>query len=561
MHILENCGFNARIGISILVEKSLLSVDGNEHLEMHDLVQEMGEKIVCFESKGKLGKQSRLWLNNDLLHVLKDNMATNAIEAIVVGYKKKDFKFEEFLEVLSKMSNLRLMIIDKVNLGFPNDQRHLDFPNQASSQPMELVHLELRHSYLEYLWQGVMLSSKLKFIDLSYSKYLIRTPNFSGVPKLEGLNLYSCHRLVEIHPSIGQLSKLRYLNLECCWSLTDLPSMSAEMQSLTVLNLQGCPRISSFPKFTRIMKSLSELKLGWTAIKKVAPSSIKCLTALTLLDLSFCTDLECLPSNIHNLRSLEKLGLFGCSKLKSLPRLPSTVRVIDAKLCYSLKWSLAQVKLSSWSQPLSQWCPYDERGILVEFKILFHFLQLQGLLCRKTVYGTSFKREEDGSRTEFLIIFQSCLIQTVRNTISIELPSNWYNSKWIGFALWASQSNYICLSDVIRARVIALGDMPQNHWAFELFTTLIRFENGIFLLYLSHDDWSATVGNGKCSQIKVIFETDKKTIDVFDCGVSLIYEQDVEEFNLTNAQCLIASFGEVPIYKLIGNDHLKYPSH
>ncbi|XP_065621912.1 TMV resistance protein N [Quercus suber] len=180
MHILENCGFNARIGISILVEKSLLSVDGNEHLEMHDLVQEMGEKIVCFESKGKLGKQSRLWLNNDLLHVLKDNMATNAIEAIVVGYKKKDFKFEEFLEVLSKMSNLRLMIIDKVNLGFPNDQRHLDFPNQArhvnvpnqlrhlswnfyplkclsfSSQPMELVHLELRHSYLEYLWQGVM---------------------------------------------------------------------------------------------------------------------------------------------------------------------------------------------------------------------------------------------------------------------------------------------------------------------------------------------------------------------------------------------------------------------
>ncbi|KAK7823498.1 hypothetical protein CFP56_035410, partial [Quercus suber] len=215
-----------------------------------------------------------------------------------------------------------------------------------------------------------------------------------------------------------------------------------------------------------------------------------------------------------------------------------------------------KVKLSSWSQPLSQWCPYDERGILVEFKILFHFLQLtivvfwvqlQGLLCRKTVYGTSFKREEDGSRTEFLIIFQSCLIQTVRNTISIELPSNWYNSKWIGFALWASQSNYICLSDVIRARVIALGDMPQNHWAFELFTTLIRFENGIFLLYLSHDDWSATVGNGKCSQIKVIFETDKKTIDVFDCGVSLIYEQDVEEFNLTNAQCLIASFGEIKI--------------
>ena len=74
IHILENCGFNARIGISILVEKSLLSVDDKESLGMHDLLQEMGEKIVRFESNGKLGKQSRLWLNDDLLHLSKYNM-------------------------------------------------------------------------------------------------------------------------------------------------------------------------------------------------------------------------------------------------------------------------------------------------------------------------------------------------------------------------------------------------------------------------------------------------------------------------------------------------------
>ena len=190
------------------------------------------------------------------------------------------------------------------------------------------------------------------------------------------------------------------------------------------------------------------------------------------------------------------------------------------------------------------------------------WVQLQGLLCHKTVYGTSFKREEDGSRTEFLIIFLSCLIQTVRNSISIELPSNWYNSKWIGFTLRASVylSGNIKLECVITAHVMVLGEMPQNPWAFELVTTLIHFETGICLLYLSRNDWFATVGNRKCSQIKVIFETNKITIDVFDCGVSLIYEQDVEEFNHTNAQCLIASFGEVPIYKLIGNDQLKHPS-
>ena len=74
--------------------------------------------------------------------------------------------------------------------------------------------------------------------------------------------------------------------------------------------------------------------------------------------------------------------------------------------------------------------------------------------------------------------------------------------------------------------MIALGDMPQNHWAFELFTILIRLKSGICLLHLPCDDWFATIGNGNCSHIKVTYETDESTFgdDVFDCGISLLYE-------------------------------------
>ena len=196
---------------------------------------------------------------------------------------------------------------------------------------------------------------------------------------LEGLDLSECHSLVEIHPSIGQLSKLRYLLLEGCESLTDLPCMSAVMQSLTKLELAFCSKISSFPKFTGIMKSLSELNLSWTAIKKVPPSSINCLTALTFLNLAF-TNLECLPSNMDNLTFLETLNLTRCQKLKSLPRLPSTVRCLNVLSCFSLKWLPARVKLSIWSQSLSQWLPYDERHSQKEFKILVHFLQVNSFL-------------------------------------------------------------------------------------------------------------------------------------------------------------------------------------
>ena len=156
--------------------------------------------------------------------------------------------------------------------------------------------------------------------------------------------------------------------------------MSAEMQSLTLLDLSCCYNFSSILKFTGIMKSLSKIYLGAAAIKKLAPSSIQCLTALTLLDLSSCKNLECLPSNMDDLRSLETLILRGCRKLKSLPRLPSTLRLINAQCCFSLKPSPALVKLSSLSQPLFRWLPYDESGSGVAFTRLFRYLQVMSSL-------------------------------------------------------------------------------------------------------------------------------------------------------------------------------------
>ena len=46
INILDNCGFDARIGIRVLLEKSLLFVDEKEKLGMHDLLQEIDRKSV-----------------------------------------------------------------------------------------------------------------------------------------------------------------------------------------------------------------------------------------------------------------------------------------------------------------------------------------------------------------------------------------------------------------------------------------------------------------------------------------------------------------------------------
>ncbi|KAF5468044.1 hypothetical protein F2P56_012233 [Juglans regia] len=83
---------------------------------MHDLLQEMGHEIIRRQSQGDPGKQSRLWLTNDIIRVLKNNSVTKRIEGIVLhSPPKKELQLNS--GVFSKMKNLRLLkIIDEHGL-------------------------------------------------------------------------------------------------------------------------------------------------------------------------------------------------------------------------------------------------------------------------------------------------------------------------------------------------------------------------------------------------------------------------------------------------------------
>ena len=352
------------------------------------------------------------------------------------------------------------------------------------------------------------------------------------------------------------------------------------------------------PEFKGTMKSLSQLILGWSAIEKLTPSSIECLTALEILDLKECRDLKCLPSNIDSLRSLKFLDLYKCSrlailpenlwkmkclerldlrycqKLRSVSELPSTMRYINMESCCSLEPSPALHRQSSLSRPCSSpfFRGYDESSGGVAFTILNRYLQVissfslsltlylhllngiscfflgvQGLFCQKTVYETATKRKEDGSKTEFQIIVPGCSVprwlthQSWGNSISVVLSSNWCNSRWMGFTLCALFNEDV-LPD-FRARVKAIGDMPHNQYVSPFHFGRCS-KRHVWLLYLSCDDWFRTVGNGECSQIEVVYEYAPSSLyhnfknPVWQCGVSLVYEQDMElmeELNQVNA--------------------------
>lgn len=73
MKILDACKFFPDIGIRVLIDKCLITVENNK-LGMHDLLQEMGREIVRKESPNNPGERSRLWFADDAIDVLTENL-------------------------------------------------------------------------------------------------------------------------------------------------------------------------------------------------------------------------------------------------------------------------------------------------------------------------------------------------------------------------------------------------------------------------------------------------------------------------------------------------------
>ncbi|XP_050257411.1 TMV resistance protein N-like isoform X31 [Quercus robur] len=331
LEVLDSLGLHPVIGLKELIDKSLLKITYMHIVWMHDLLEEMGKDIVRNECLNDPGKRSRLWCYKDIESVLKKNKGMKAVQAmhILCNYDKDEHEVKETCwspEAISQMYNLKFLRI----YGIFQDPQHLPnslrvlcwsyYPSNSlpsTFQPDELVMLCLPHSRNEQLCIGIKNFDKLKIIDLSSSGFII-SPDFTGVPNLEKLNLSSCQKLRELHPSVGILKKLVHFDLKFCENLVCLPNTICSLNSLERLDLCGCSNFDNLPENLGNLKGLKELNLSGTSIKEL-PSSIDGLTALTSLTLQDCENLVCLPSTICSLKLLECLDLYGCSNFDNLP--------------------------------------------------------------------------------------------------------------------------------------------------------------------------------------------------------------------------------------------------
>ncbi|KAM7470185.1 hypothetical protein LguiA_008368 [Lonicera macranthoides] len=343
--ILEKCNLHAKVGIQNIIDRCLITIDHSNVLGMHQLIQDMGREIIHQESQDA-GERSRLWHHWDAFTVLKNETGTKTVEGLALDMRileeadsnAKKHLYEEFCHnsiMLKHVSSLKrcwfsFISGQSVSTTSPNDVclRTDAFKIELSLE--NLVALDLRHSRLELVWKQTSFLESLKILDLSYSKWLTRTPNFLSLPNLESLILKGCASLVEVCESIGNLEMLDLLDLQDCKSLRKFPRNIGKLGSLRTLVISGC-NIGELPNEMRndgdnkwwpltVWSIVPTPRKGPDTLWASLPYSLRelCLNECNLYDDSF-------PENFGNLPSLQYLSL----ERNPFRRIPNCIKSLN----------------------------------------------------------------------------------------------------------------------------------------------------------------------------------------------------------------------------------------
>lgn len=198
----------------------------------------------------------------------------------------------------------------------------------------------------------------LKILNLSHSKELITTPDFTGLPNLEHLILNHCSKLAAFHDSIGKLEMLLILDLQNCTRLRRLPDSVSALNSLEKLDIAGCSSLEALPVGLKTMESLRVLRADGISMNQVAEpwrrnmwswlwkvkkcprmylgSLPRSLVTLSLFNCSLSD--AAFPQEFGDLSSLENLNL-GKNMISVLPegiRRLNRLRMLEVEFCRRL---------------------------------------------------------------------------------------------------------------------------------------------------------------------------------------------------------------------------------
>ncbi|XP_048137911.1 disease resistance protein L6-like [Rhodamnia argentea] len=159
----DACDFFPAKEIELLCLLSLIKIDKDGNLLMHDQLRDLGREIVRQKKANGASKHSRLWNYMEAEDVLDNSKGTRKIEALCLynSDRGRSYTAEQFKE----LANLRFIQMDGVNFtgDFQNllpQLRWLQWPYcpsdfaAANFHPKKLVVLNLSYSHISENWGG-----------------------------------------------------------------------------------------------------------------------------------------------------------------------------------------------------------------------------------------------------------------------------------------------------------------------------------------------------------------------------------------------------------------------
>ncbi|GKB21827.1 Toll/interleukin-1 receptor domain-containing protein [Tanacetum coccineum] len=478
MEIFDACGFHPEIGIKVLIQKSLITIDSDERFGMHDLIQEMGHYIVRGEHPNNPEKHSRVWKHAEVRNMcFGDATEYDQIEVIEYGY---NIHRPQIIMLISKMKKLRWL-----RLAMYNELHY-----EGNGEAPNCLSNELRKQKL--LWKGYKHLPQLKVLQLHYLKRLVSTPDFNGLPHLQKLELWGCEELEEIHPSLGNHRSLKYVHVSGCSKLRMFPPI-VRMEQLESLHISSCHKSLVFPEIQANMECLINLDVPFFQIDaqlssirerctnliylrlchcskgpEKTPFPLPLTRSLRKLDLSYCCfgdgeiqsdigelselqDLNLCYNNfsklhvsLSQLTRLKRLNLSRCKRLVKLPELPLSIAIIIADGCDKLT-SIGDLNENF------KWLCYIS---LVKSTVIDGNRLLQSMLK-----GSALKNESMLLRIRSLEIpkqFTNCLYEGSK--CSLPLPENWCND-FCGFLICAVLEKHV---DIWCYSVISISEEASD---------------------------------------------------------------------------------------------------
>ncbi|XP_057750204.1 disease resistance protein RUN1-like [Arachis stenosperma] len=375
-------GLHPKIGISVLIDKSLITINEMGNIRMHDLLRELGMRIARKSAPNEPWKWSRIWRIEDFQRIMFENTAIDDVKAVqLMGPYEGRRNMTLRAETLSRMRRLEFLKIENSFSGSLNsifsgslnsissELRYLEWEEYpftyfpSCCKLSKLLKLVLQGSNIKQLWDGTMCLDNLKELDLSDSENLVKTPNLSQAPNLERLFLRGCRKLKHIHPSTGDLRKLVVLDLSDCTSLMSFPITVFGISSLKSVDLRGCSRLfggkelengseSSIQCQSTVWSTFKRLKLRlpfhFFNSSKSRYNNVFHLWRLSVARLSCVgNNIVRVPDFINKLPRLRVLELDNCKRLMYVDDFPLPLPYPTAERTKVVKMG----KLSMWNCP------------------------------------------------------------------------------------------------------------------------------------------------------------------------------------------------------------------